>query len=197
MADAADQFDQGFYDRFYRDPARRVAETDDTDRLVAFVASYLKHLDIPVHSSLDLGCGLGLWRGPLGQHFPDASYQGVEVSQHLCAELGWAQGSIATWEGEGADLVVCHGVLQYLTGKEARAAIRNLARLTRGALYLEALTKEDWAENCDQERTDGDVHLRKASWYRRQLAGHFIALGGGLFLPADHDVVLYELERPG
>ncbi len=196
MATADPHFDRLYYDRYYRDPERRVAEEEGTARLVSFVASYLKHLEIPPDTALDLGCGLGLWRSGLEAHFPGIAYQGVEVSEHLCDELGWALGSVATWDGDEADLVVCHGVLQYLPTREARRAIENLARLTSGALYLEVLTQEDWADNCDQDRTDGDVHLRKASWYRRELQGRFVALGGGLFLPADSDVVLYELERP-
>jgi len=190
------RFDEAYYDRFYKDPGSRVSEGDEVERLVAFVASYLKYLQIPVESALDLGCGLGPWRAPLTRHFPKVSYQGVEVSPHLCRELGWAQGSVVDWDSEPADLVVCHGVLQYLGARDAKRAMKNLSRLTHGALFLEVLTQEDWEENCDQWRTDGDLKLRPAAWYRRALEGRFIGVGGGLFLPADSDVVLYELERP-
>ena len=74
--------------------------------------------------------------------------------------------------------------------------LQNLARVTEQLLYLEVLTQEDWDDNVDQERTDGDVHLRDASWYRTRLSKHFIGFGGGLFLPRNSNVVLYELERP-
>ena len=40
---------------------------------------------------------------------------------------------------------------------DARKAIRNLARLTRGALFLEVLTREDWERNTEQGATDGKV----------------------------------------
>jgi SAM-dependent methyltransferase len=197
MGPKISRFDATYYDRFYRDPESRVAEREEIARLVAFVASYLKYLQIPVHTVLDLGCGLGPWRAPLRKHFRGVRYQGVEASPHLCRQLGWARGSVVDWASEPADLVVCHGVLQYIGARDARRAIKNLARLTGGALFLEALTREDWEVNCDQERTDGDVHLRPAAWYRKELEGRFVGIGGGVFLPRDSEAVLYALEQPG
>ena len=35
--------------------------------------------------------------------------------------------------------------------------------LNRIVLYVTALTERDWLENCDQRRTDPDVHLRSAA----------------------------------
>ena len=49
-------------------------------------------------------------------------------------------------------------MLQYLDDRTAARAIANLGRLTRGVLYLSALTARDWRENCDRTRTDRDVH---------------------------------------
>jgi hypothetical protein len=99
-------------------------------------------------------------------------------------------------KGEGkADLVICQGVLQYLDAREARRAVGNLARLTGGALYLEVLTRNDWEENCNQSITDGDVYLRDAAWYRRELSRSFIGCGGGVFVHRKADVVLYDMER--
>ena len=95
------------------------------------------------------------------------------------------------------DLVICQGVLQYLDDKSATAAIANLAPLTRGALFLEALTSLDWQTNCDREVTDGDVRLRAGHWYRRRLAPHFKAAGGGLFVTRTAPVSMFELETLG
>ena len=64
----------------------------------------------------------------------------------------------------------------------------------RGALYLEALTREDWTDACDQERTDGAVYLRPASFYRRRLRGAFRGCGGGIFVHERSPAVLYALE---
>ena len=91
-------------------------------------------------------------------------------------------------------LVICQGILQYLDARQARRAIAKLARLTRGALYLEVLTKADWQHNCDQTITDDQVFLRPGSWYRQVGTPHFVNYGGGLFVPKDSDVVSFELE---
>ena len=189
-------FDQNYYDRFYRDPKTCVTTEATTHRLADFVCCYLKHIGQPVRKVLDLGCGLGYWREGVQRHFPDADYTGVEVSAYLCKELGWKRGSVVDYRGRGrADLVVCQGVLQYLTDAECRDALANLARLSRGALYLEALTTQDWEENCDQTVTDSAVHLRSGAWYRRHLAKSFTNCGGGVFLADSSDATLFELER--
>lgn len=192
----ADSFDQDYYDRFYRDPDTAVATADSTARLANFVCSYLAHMDLPVRTVLDLGCGLGFWRQPVLEHFPKARYTGVEVSAYTCAELGWTQGSVLDYRPKKpADLVICQGVLQYLNDRDCRTALDNLAAVTSGVLYLEALTEEDWETNCDQSLTDGAVHLRKGEFYRRRLARSFINCGGGVFLARTADVALFELER--
>ncbi|MCY4495706.1 MAG: hypothetical protein OXC14_00285, partial [Rhodospirillaceae bacterium] len=78
---------------------------------------------------------------------------------------------------------------------DAGAAIANLATLCRGALYFGALTREDWEENCDRFRTDGEVSLRSARWYRRRLQRDFTPIGGGLFLRKPVAVTLWSLEQ--
>ena len=144
---------------------------------------------------LDAGCGLGYWRAVIAEHYPRARYTGIERSEYLCRELGWTHASVADYRGRGRfDLVICQGVLQYLDEREAAAAIENLARLCSGALYLEALTSEDWRDHCDRRCTDGAVHLRKDGWYRTRLSRHFRACGGGLFLHRDAAPVLFTLE---
>ena len=62
-------------------------------------------------------------------------------------------------------------------------------------MFLEALTAEDWENNCDRSVTDGDVYLRPAAWYREQVTAHFTNCGGGVFLSPDSPAVLYELEK--
>lgn len=189
-------FDKAYYDRFYRDAGTRVATRADFVLLGRFVCSYLKYVGQPVERVLDLGCGLGHWREVVRRHFPRAAYTGVEVSAYLCREYGWERGSVVDYEAdEPFDLVICQGVLQYLDAAEARAAIRNLGRLSRGACYLEILTREDWNEACDRERTDGEVYLREAAWYRAELAKVMTSIGGGVFLTPRSPAVVYALER--
>jgi SAM-dependent methyltransferase len=194
----AERFDAAYYRRFYGDPRTRVADRASTDRLVTFVVAYVRFLGLPLRHVLDLGCGHGLWRAALRRRAPRARYHGVEVSAWLCRRFGWQRGSAVDYApGHTFDLVVCQGVLQYLADGDAAAAIDNLGRLACGALYVEALTDRDWAENCDRALTDGDVNLRPLDWYRRRLARSFVALGGGLFVRRDAGIATFELETPG
>jgi SAM-dependent methyltransferase len=190
------RFDEAYYQRHYGAPATRVASSTSIEPLVRFVCAYLDYLQIEVREVLDFGCGVGLWRQPLERAWPGVRYVGVEASEHACERYGWARGSVVDYEhGRAVDLVICQGVLQYLPAREAERAIRNLARHTGAALYLEALTQADWDQVCDQSRTDGDVYLRSGEWYRRALDQRFISCGGGLFLPKQTTVPLFELER--
>lgn len=192
-----EQFDAAYYARFYGNKASRVSSQQAVDRLAVFVCGYLHYLQQPVRRVLDVGCGLGHWRAPIAQRYPRAHYVGMELSAHLCEQHGWLQGSIVDTVPRGAfDLVICQGVLQYLSDRELNPALDNLTHACRGALYLEALTREDWRDNVDQKRTDNAVHLRPAQRYRRGLAQRgFVAVGGGLFLSARSPVVLFELEK--
>lgn len=190
-----ERFDAAYYRRYYQNRRTAVGSPADTQRLSDFVATYLRYLRLPVRSVLDLGCGLGWWRDALHRHFPRASYLGVEYSQYLCDRHGWTQGSAADFDpGRQFDLVVCQGVMQYLDDKAAAAALRNVARLCRGALYLEALTRRDWRQNCDRDTTDGKVNLRTGEWYRRRLLRAFHNCGGGMFVRRSAPVTLFELE---
>lgn len=193
---APSRFDAAYYHRFYRDARTRVGDARSVRRLADFVCAYLRFLAIPVREVLDLGCGLGHWQRAVAAHYPRAKYVGVEASEYLCRRKGWRQGSVVDYDhGHRVDLVVCQGVLQYLDDRSARAAVANLARATHGALYLEALTREDWEQNCDRSATDGAVHLRPVSFYRRALRPHFVSCGGGVFVHKEAGVALFELEK--
>ncbi len=193
-------FDRQYYERFYGDPASRVSDLAAVRTLAGLVAAWLRYLELPVRHVLDVGCGLGHWRQATAELWPGAKYHGVEFSEHLCERFGWTHGSIVTLDparqlGRATfDLVVCQGVLQYLDARAAARALANLARWTDGALFLEALTRRDWRQNCDRTRSDGDVHLRDGTWYRRRLARHFQACGGGVFVNRRAGCTLFELE---
>jgi hypothetical protein len=90
--------------------------------------------------------------------------------------------------------VVCYDVLQYLDDYTAARAIANLARLTRGLLYLSALTDRDWRENCDRTRTDRDVHLRGVDWYGRRLRRYFRPSGVGFWVRRGAPLTTWEME---
>ncbi len=94
------------------------------------------------------------------------------------------------------DLAVCYDVLQYLSDLDAARAIVNLGRLTAGALYVSALTSEDWRNNCDRTRTDRAVHLRGGAWYRRRLRRAFRYVGFGVWVRKNVTAILWDMERP-
>ncbi len=189
-------FDAAYFDRFYKDSATRSVNPAEVRRQMDFLCAYLKHLRQPVRRILDLGCGPGLMRKPLAGHFPRAGYTGVDVSDYLCRKYGWKQASVTQYSSRWPyDLVICHDVIQYLDDVDAARAIDNLAQLCRGVLYLGVISREDWRDNCDPDRTDGKVHLRADRWYRERLARHFKNIGGGLWLGHRSPVVVWSLEQ--
>jgi len=191
-----DKFDAGFYRRFYLDPKTRVVTRAEMARRADLVAAFVRHGEFPVKRILDVGCGLGLMRGALLEHFPKASYTGLEVSDYLCRTYGWVQGSAATFTSpQPFDLVVCYDVLQYLTAREAGAALRNMGTLCAGVLHFGVLTTEDWELYCDRTNTDRNVHIRPGSWYRRRLAPAFINAGSGMFVRRGAPIHLWELDQ--
>jgi SAM-dependent methyltransferase len=191
------RFDARYYERFYKNPKTRATTPQAVRRQAAFVSAYLKHLDVPLRRVLDIGCGLGWMLRALQQELPRAQCTGIEYSEHLCRKHGWKPGSVTDYRTRTPyDLVVCHDVLPSLDDTDCRAAIANLGRLCRGALYLGVLTAQDWG-HCDRARTDPDVYLRSVNWYRRQLATDFQSIGGGVFLKKPLAVTLWSLETIG
>lgn len=188
-------FDADYYEYYYGNKRTRAVAPEDTVRQANFVLAYMAYIKLPVKQVLDVGCGLGLWQAPLLAQHPKAKYRGVEYSEFLCQKFGWIQSRAETYrDGRLYDLIICQSVLQYLTDRQALQAIRNFAGMCRGALYLEAPTKKDWAQNVDRTSTDGNVNLRTAAWYRRALKPYFIDAGGGLFVAHESPAVFYELE---
>lgn len=194
-ADAA-IFDEAYYRRFYFDKKTKVADSQHFERLGTFVCTYLQYLRVPVRRVLDVGCGIGLWRGVIAHHFPAARYHGVEVSEYLCERYGWEQGSVKDYQAkEPFDLVICQGVLGYLDPSDLKQALRNLGSLSRGALYLEAVTREDYERDIvDEDLSDPHLFRHRAAVYRRGLSRHFKEMGGGVWLSRQAEVPTFALE---
>jgi len=192
-------FDEAYYQRFYFDKKTSVIDPAHAQRLGAFVCSYLAYLRVPVRRVLDVGCGIGLWREPVAQHFPGASYQGVEFSEYLCQRYGWTQGSVVDYRAEEPfDLVICQGVLPYLSPADLKLALANLGRLSRGGLYIEAVAREDYERDIiDEDLTDPRLFRHRAELYRRGLQPAFKELGGGVWLSRRAELPLFELECVG
>jgi SAM-dependent methyltransferase len=189
-------FDAAYFRKYYLNAATRVTTPVEMRDRAAMISSVLKHTQIPVRRILDAGCGIGLLRAPFAALLPRARYAGLEASEYLCRRHGWMRGSVIDFRPRTPyDLVICYDVLQYLDDRDAARALANLARLSRCAVYVSALTAGDWRVNCDRSRTDRAVHLRSGAWYRRRLQRHFHPLGLGLWLRKNVVPVLWEMER--
>ena len=200
MQSASDQwFDEAYYQRYYFDKKTRVVDPGHLERLGAFVCSYLQYLRVPVRRVLDVGCGIGLWREVIARHFPEAQYHGVEYSEYLCARYGWERASVVDYRSaEPFDLVICQGVLPYLSAADLKRALHNLGVLSRGALYLEAVTREDYERDIiDDQLTDPRLFRHRAQLYRQGLLNGYTELGGGVWLSRQADVPLFALECAG
>lgn len=197
MQSASDQwFDEAYYQRYYFNKKTSVADPAHVARLGAFVCSYLNYLRVPVQRVLDVGCGIGLWREALAQHMPDARYHGLEYSEYLCQRYGWERGSVVNFRcAEPFDLVICQGVLPYLSPTDLQTALHNLGTLCRGALYVEAVAREDYErDTIDEQLTDPRLFRHRAALYRRGLSHGFTELGGGVWLSRKAEVPLFALE---
>jgi len=190
-----ERFGRAYYERFYRNAHSSVTSQAEMTARANLIAAYVKHIDCPVGSILDAGCGLGLMRTALLRALPGATYVGLEYSEYLCKKYGWLNGSIADYRPrQPFDLVVCYDVLQYLDDVSAAKALRNFANLCRGVLFFSALTRRDWRENADQRRTDPAVTMRTAEWYRSRLRRHFRHIGTGFWIRRGAPLVTWELE---
>jgi SAM-dependent methyltransferase len=194
---AARRFGPEYYRRYYFDPHTAVVTRAETLARARLIASLSAHAGVRVRRILEAGCGTGMLRAALMPLLPRAHYVALESSEYLCRRYGWTFGRIEDYRaGSPFDLVICYDVLQYLEQRAASRALANFGRLCRGMLYFSALTRFDYAHNCDRERTDTDVHLRSARWYRTRLARSFREAGTGFWLRRGGSFTLWELESP-
>lgn len=193
MSDAA--FDEAYFKRFYEKRATRVYDAGKVAHLARGAIGMIRWLDGKVESVLDVGAGAGFWRAYLAKEEPRVRYVSTDGSRYACERYGHEHRDITRWRGdERFDLVVCQGVLPYIDDDGARRAIANLAAMTRGFLYLEAITARDVRDVCDLDKTDVAVHARPGSFYTRALAPHFTRVGCGLYYAKSGPLRFYELE---
>ena len=158
-------YDRAYFDRWYRDPRRRVATAADITRkarLVIGIAEAL--LQRPVRSALDIGCGEGSWRRVLRSIRPGLRYVGVDSSAYVVSRYGRTRGirygtfgSLATVDLKGPfDIVVCCDLLQYVESTELARGLDAVAGLLDGVAYLEAYTSSD------------DVIGDRVGWHHRR-----------------------------
>jgi SAM-dependent methyltransferase len=190
-------FDAAYYRRYYEDPKTRVYDRARHAHLIEGVMGLLAWFGWPVQSVLDVGAGVGWWKRWLARHRRDVRYVGTELEASTCRRYGLRQADVRDLRlDETFDLVVCHGVLPYVDDAGLPRAIDNLAAMSHGFLYLEAITKQDLTGSVDTALTDTRVFHRPGSRYRALLERHFLQVGAGLWAKRDAGVVFYELEVP-
>ena len=149
----AKHYDRAYFDQWYRQRgiggARRLAR-----KVALAVATAEYHLERPIRSVLDIGCGEGVWRAPLRRLRPDVRYLGFDSSHyaierycrsrnlHLASYLDFAQLRPCAQ----VDPRVCSDVLHYLPTRELDRGLPGLAELCGGIAFLETFTREDAAE---------------------------------------------------
>ncbi len=165
------QYDQAYFDRWYRDPKHRVTTAAGVRRKVRLalgVAEVL--LERPVQRILDIGCGEAPWRAHFLEERPGAEYVGVDSSEYVVKRFGRTRGiRLGTFGTLGAlglagpfDVIVCCDVLQYVPATELAPGLQAVAVLLGGVAYLEAFTNIDELVG-DKRRW----HQRTPAWYRR------------------------------
>lgn len=192
------RFDRTYFDRFYESRRTRVHGAEQVAALARGITGMLAWWGAPLATVLDVGAGPGLMRDWFRKNLPRVKYTSTDFSAYACEKYGHEQRDIASWRSaKRFDLVICQGVLPYLDDRAASAAIENLAAMTRGFLYLEAITRRDLDEVCDRELTDVAVHERAGRFYRTRLDAHFENVGAGLYHRRGGPARFYELERSG
>jgi SAM-dependent methyltransferase len=187
---ASKQYDRNYFDQWYRrggiGDARRLAR-----KVALAVATAEYHLERPIRTVLDIGCGEGAWFAALRKLRP-VRYLGFDSSDYAVARYGRARNLRSARFGDFAllrpcppvDLLVCSDVLHYLPTRELDRGLPGLAELCGGVAFLETFTREDAAEGDEDA-----FQSRPARFYRQRFeAVGFTALGSHCWLsPALRD----------
>ncbi|KAB8314498.1 class I SAM-dependent methyltransferase [Tolypothrix campylonemoides VB511288] len=192
-------YDRAYFDGWYRDAG--IHDAARLARKVAIaVATAEYHLERPLRTVLDVGCGEGAWRAPLLRLRPKARYLGFDSSEYAVARHGARRNlhfaRFADFEHlrpcPPVDLLVCSDVLHYLGAREIDRGLPGLAALCGGVAFLETFARGDAME--------GDTvgfQRRPARFYRERFArAGFVALGSHLYLAAARAADAAALELP-
>lgn len=194
----AERFNEQYFGRFYFSRRTRVAAPLEYLARARLLAAYADLHGIRLRRALDAGAGPGYFARALDAVRPGIRVTGIDISDYACQRYGWTRASVTDYACRRPfDLVVCCDVAQYLARTAAAEALQNLVRLCSGILYFTVLTREDWTARCDQSRTDGNVHLRPARWYRDRLRPHFHHVGTGVYLARSLEPALFALDDMG
>ncbi|HRO63561.1 class I SAM-dependent methyltransferase [Thermomonas sp.] len=164
-------YDRAYFDQWYRHGgiggAARLAR-----KVLLAVATAEYHLERPLRTVLDIGCGEGAWRAPLLKLRPHVQYLGFDASAYAIARYGRRRNLHYARFGDfaqlrpcpPADLLICSDVLHYLPTPELDRGLPALAELCGGVAFIEAFTRGDGAIGDEDE-----FKQRSAAFYRKRL----------------------------
>ncbi len=164
------QYDQAYFDKWYRAPQHRVGSRAQLARKVAMVVHLAEYyLARPIRNVLDVGCGEAPWRSQLLKLRPQLDYRGLDSSGYVVERYGRTRNiGYATFGQLGElrfdarfDLIVCSDVLHYVPAAELRRGLSGFGDLLEGVAFLELFTSRD--------AVDGDRRgfiARAPAWYR-------------------------------
>ena len=182
-------YDQRYFDKWYRNPRYRVKTPQELARQAAFVVSAAEHIvGRVIQTVLDVGCGEGNWLAPLRRLRPRIQYTGVDSSEYVVSRFGASRnirlGTIDSLDRmrlrKEYDLILCVGVLNYLDPAQLRTGLAHLYELANGVVYLELFTSADRGVFGDTRGT----RLRSPSWYRARIReARFLSCGMHCYIP--------------
>ncbi|MCC6317261.1 MAG: class I SAM-dependent methyltransferase [Gemmatimonadaceae bacterium] len=196
----ASHYDKAYFDKWYRQSRTRVKSRLDIDRQLAFVISATEYLlERPVTKVLDVGAGEGNWSVALRRLRPRAKYFGVDPSTYAVERYGKRRnirlggfGNVGTLGlPDDFDLILCCGVMNYVSARELARGLDALTYLCVGAAYFEIFSSADDATG-DFTRS---AARSPASWRRLLRRTGWEALGMHLYLRSDMAGIASALER--
>lgn len=168
----AKTYDRAYFDTWYR--KQGIGGAQRLRRKVALAVAMAEyHLERPIRTVLDIGCGEGAWRAPLLALRPRAQYLGFDSSTYAIERHGRRRNLHFARFADFAhlrpcppvDLLVCSDVLHYVPTRELDRGLPGLAELCGGVAFLEAFTRED-----ETEGDDVGFIGRPARFYRERFA---------------------------
>jgi SAM-dependent methyltransferase len=199
----ADQYDRKYFDKWYRNARHRVKTPAELARQAALVVHVTEWvLGRKLRTVLDVGCGEGNWYPVLKKLRPGVQYQGVDPSSYAVTKWGKRRhirhGSFETLGALGLDgpfdLVLCVGMLNYLTPVALKAGLIEAERRCEGVAYLEIFTSADTGVVGDL----GPMKFRTPEWYRRTIGeAGFVPVGLHCYVPRRMREVVAEMEQVG
>ncbi|MGQ0648277.1 MAG: class I SAM-dependent DNA methyltransferase [Gemmatimonadaceae bacterium] len=193
-------YDRAYFDKWYRHPRHRVKSKLDIQRQLRFIVSATEYiLERPVQKVLDVGAGEGNWGLALKRIRPRARYFGVDPSAYAVARFGKRRnirlggfGSVGEIGlPDDFDLVLCCGVMNYVSPAELATGLDALTHLSVGAAYFEVFSSADDAIGDFARST-----ARAPAWWRRLFRRTgWEALGLHLYLRRDMAGIAAALER--